>query len=135
VDKNEHGGSAQIYQPDNNGVVFMAGIYSALGDGVLRSIDYGQTWSHVGMAENETIVLGTSKNLYSLYGFPVGVSGSVNPAFEVAADPGTGTWVSPGIPAALNQEGAAQVSVVNDGSHNILLGAMYNTGVWRYVEP
>jgi hypothetical protein len=134
VDKNEHFGSAQIYQPDNNGVVFMAGIYSALGSGVLRSIDYGQTWTHVGNTVNETLVLGTSKNLYAMAGYPVGIGGSTDPGFEVAAQPGTGMWATPGTPTAINQ-GAAQISVVNDGTHNILLGAMYNSGMWRYVEP
>jgi fibronectin type 3 domain-containing protein len=134
VDKNEHYGNAQIYQPNNNGVVFMAGIYSALGDGVLRSTDYGQTWTHEGIGGNEAVVLGTSKNTYSMYGYPVGITGSVAPDFEVAAQPGTGTWVTPGTPAALNQ-GTSQISVINDGTHNILVGAMLNSGVWRYVEP
>ncbi len=135
VDKNEHTiGSTQIYQPDNSGIVYMAGAYSTLGWGVLRSNDYGQTWSHVGMTNNETVVLGTSKNVYSMYGFPVGPGGSSDPAFEVASQPGSGEWVAPGTPAGLSQ-GSAQVAVVNDGTHNILVGAMWNSGVWRYVEP
>jgi hypothetical protein len=134
VDKNEFFGSAQIYQPDNNGVVFMAGAYSALGTGVLQSTDYGQTWTHVGNTSIESLTFGTSANVYAIAGAPVGISGLVDPAFEVAAQPGTGTWVLPGTPAELNQ-GAAQISVVNDGAHYIFLGAMYNSGVWRYVEP
>ena len=135
VDKNEHPlGASQIYQPDTNGVVYMAGVYSALGRGVLRSNDYGQTWTHVGMTNNETVVVGTPKNVYSMYGFPFGPGGSVNPFFEVASQPGTGTWVAPGTPAGLTQ-GSAQISVVNDGTHNILVGAMWNSGVWRYIEP
>jgi hypothetical protein len=134
VDKNEHFGAAQIYQPDTSGVVFIAGTASALGAGVLRSTDYGQTWTHVGLANTETVVLGTSKNLYSMAGAPVGTTGSIDPAFEVAVQPGTGTWFPVTTPAALNQ-GTAQFAVVNDGTNNILLGAMYNSGVWRYVEP
>jgi hypothetical protein len=134
VDKNEHTGGAQIYQPDDNGVVFMAGTDSALGAGILRSIDYGQTWTHEGLPQDETVVVGTSKNVYSMYGFPVGPGGSTNPSFEVASQPGTGTWVAPGTAAGLTQ-GPAQISVVNDGTHNILVGAMFNSGVWRYVEP
>jgi hypothetical protein len=31
--------------------------------------------------------------------------------------------------------GAAYVVVVNNGTNNILVGAMYNAGVWRYIEP
>jgi hypothetical protein len=135
VDKNEHtAGAGQIYQPDNNGVVFMPGIYSELGWGVLRSSDYGQTWTHVGMTFNETVVIGTSKNVYAMFGIPVGPGGVNDPVFEVAFQPGNGTWVSPGTPAGLTQ-GSAQLSVVNDGTHNILVGAMWNSGVWRYIEP
>jgi hypothetical protein len=135
VDKNEHPlGASQIYQPDNNGVVYMAGLYSELGYGVLRSSDYGQTWTHVGMAVNETVVIGTSKNVYAMYGVPLGPGGVSDPAFEVASQPGNGAWVSPGTPAGLTQ-GSAQFSVVNDGTHNVLVGAMWNSGVWRYVEP
>jgi hypothetical protein len=135
VDKNEHVGNTQIYQVGHSGVVYMVGSYSLLGPGVLRSADYGQTWTHVGTNDAETVVVGTSKNVYAMYGFPVGLSGSVDPAFRVATQPGTGTWVAPGTPAALNLEGVAQINVVNDGTHNVLVGAMWNSGVWRYVEP
>jgi hypothetical protein len=135
VDKNEHpDGSAQIYQPDNNGVVYIAGLYSTLGTGVLRSSDYGQTWTHVGLDVNEMVVTGTSKNVYSMFGAPVGPGNSTDPLFEVASQPGTGTWVKPGTPAGLTQ-GSAQITIVNDGTHNILVGAMWNSGVWRYIEP
>lgn len=134
VDKNEHSGYPQIYQPDNNGVVFMAGVYSALGSGVLRSNDYAETWTHVGLTTVEAVVFGTAKNVYAMNGYPVGPGGSIDPAFEVASQPGTGTWVAPGTPAGLTQ-GPAQISVVNDGTHNIFVGAMFNSGVWRYVEP
>jgi hypothetical protein len=134
VDKNEHGGTPQIYQPDNNGVVFMAGAYSILGWGVLRSTDYGQTWAHVGMTGNEAVVVGTRTIVYAMYGFPSGPGGTTAPGFEVASQPGTGTWVAPGTPAGMTQ-GTAGIDVLNDGTHNILVGAMFNNGVWRYVEP
>jgi fibronectin type 3 domain-containing protein len=134
VDKNEHGGVPQIYQPGNNGVVYMAGAYSALGSGVLRSNDYGQTWTHVGLSANEAVVIGTAKNVYAMFGYPVGAGASTDPSFEVASQPGTGTWVAPGTPAGLTQ-GAAQIAIVNDGTNNIAVGAMYNSGLWRYIEP
>jgi len=135
VDKNEHPlGAAQIFQPDTNGVVFMAGSNSILGQGVLRSADYGQTWTQVGLTNNESIVVGTSKNVYAMFGFPAGPGGTFDSSFEVAAQPGNGTWVAPGTPAGLTQ-GAAQISGVNDGSNNILIGAMWNSGLWRYAEP
>jgi hypothetical protein len=130
VDNNEHSfGGSQIYQPDNNGVVYAVGAGSNLGIGVLRSADYGQTWTHVGMNNDETVVVGTTKNVYAMYGYP-----NSSPAFEIAAQPGTGTWASPGTPAGLAQ-GSAQMSVVNDGTHNILVGAMWQSGIWRYIEP
>jgi hypothetical protein len=135
VDNNEHPhGSAQIYQPDNDGVVYIAGAYSTLGWGVLRSTNYGQTWSHVGGTSNETVVAGSSKNLYSMFGYPIGPGGTTSAAFEIAAQPGTGNWAGPGIPGSLTQ-GSAQIAVANDGTHNILVGAMWNSGVWRYIEP
>jgi hypothetical protein len=134
VDKNELFGSAQVYQPDNSGVIFMAGVYSILGSGVLQSEDYGQTWAHVGNNSIESLVFGTAANVYAIAGAPVGITGTIDPAFEVGAQPGTGMWVPPGTPAELNQ-GSAQISVLNDGAHYIFVGAMYNSGVWRYVEP
>jgi fibronectin type 3 domain-containing protein len=133
VDKNEAFGTSQIFQVAHSGVIFMPGIDSALGSGVLRSNDYGQTWTHVGLATNESVVVGTSENLYSMSGYPSS-SGGIDSAFEVATQPGTGTWVEPGTPAGITQ-GTARISVVNDGTHNVLIGAMYNAGVWRYIEP
>jgi fibronectin type 3 domain-containing protein len=135
VDRNEHPlGAAQIFQPDTNGAVFMAGSNSVLGQGVLRSADYGQTWTHVGLTNNEAVVFGTSKNVYSMFGFPAGPGSTFDSSLELAAQPGDGTWVAPGNPGGLTQ-GAAQISGVNDGSNNVLIGAMWNSGLWRYVEP
>ena len=137
VDSNEYIGNFQTYQPDTNGVIYMAGINSALGNGVLRSRDYGQTWSHVGINVIESVVIGTSKNTYAMYGYPVGPTGTADPSFQVAAQPGTGTWVAPGAPTtpATLRQGSALLITVNDGTHNILLSAQWNAGVWRYVEP
>jgi hypothetical protein len=135
VDKNEHThGSAQIYQPDNNGVLYMAGAYSDLGWGVLRSTNYGQTWAHVGSTTGLAVVVGTSKNMYAMFGYPTGAGGTTNPGFELSAQPGTGTWVTPGTPASMTQ-GPSQIATVNDGTRNILVGAMWNGGLWRYIEP
>ena len=135
VDKNEHThGSAQIYQPDNKGVLFMAGAYSALGWGVLRSTNFGETWSHVGTTSPQAVVIGTSKNMYAMFGYPTGVGGNITPNFELSAQPGTGTWTEPGTPTNMTQ-GPSQIATVNDGTHNILVGAMWNGGLWRYIEP
>jgi hypothetical protein len=134
VEKNEQVGSTQIYQPDNNGVVYMAGANSDLGAGVLRSTNYGQTWSRVGNSGVFSVVFGTTSNVYAMFGFPIGPGGSLGPSFTVAAQPGTGTWVSPPTAAGLTQ-GPAQIATVNNGTSNIFVGAMWNVGLWRYVEP
>jgi hypothetical protein len=135
VDKNEHtNGSTQTFQPDTKGTIFMAGVYSGLGWGVLRSTDYGVTWAHVGNTEQETIVFGTSKHVYALFGWGIGPGGTFDPNFEMADEPGTGTWSKPGVPAGMTQ-GPAEAAVTNDGKNNILLIAGYNAGLWRYIEP
>jgi hypothetical protein len=135
VDKNEHPlGAAQIYQAAGSRTVFMAGTSSALGPGVLRSNDYGQTWAHVGRNDNESVVIGTSRYVYALFGVPVGPGGITDPAIEIGAQPGTGVWAAPGVPPGLTQ-GAAQLATLNDGTHDVIIGAMWNAGVWRYVEP
>lgn len=135
VNKNEHtNGATQIYQPDTGGVVFMAGDGSAEGAGVLRSADYGKTWAHVGLALGETIVFGTTKALYSMYGWGPGAGMVVDPALETGAQPGTGDWTASMTPKEMSQ-GPAQAAVIGDGKNNIILVANYNAGLWRYIEP
>ena len=135
VDDNEkpHGGF-QIYQPDSSGVVFMPGIYSAYGWGVLRSTDFGQTWAHVGPTGAEALVFGTSSNIYTLWGWPIGIGGAVDPSLWTSELPGTGTWTQPGTPSAMTQ-GPGSAAVTYDGSHYIIVTGNYNAGLWRYVEP
>jgi len=45
--------------PDATGVVYMPGIYSKRGAGVLRSTDYGETWTHVGTAMDQAAIFGS----------------------------------------------------------------------------
>jgi fibronectin type III domain protein len=130
VDPTEHPlGNAQTYQPDTSGVMFLAGT-----NGVMRSTDYGVTWTAVASAKQESAVFGTSKNVYTMYGIPAGPGSSIDPNFQVAAQPGTGVWALPGTPAGM-APGIGEAAVVNDGTHNVLVTAMWNGGVWRYVEP
>ena len=135
VDKNEHPhGYAEVYQPDASGVVYMAGVYSQLGWGVLRSTNYGVTWSHVGMNSNQRAVYGTPKAVYSSYSYPTGLGASDGPSFQFAAQPGSGAWSSPATPAAM-REGAAQAAVGSDGTRFYVVTANYGSGLWLYVEP
>jgi photosystem II stability/assembly factor-like uncharacterized protein len=73
ADSNEHPhGQMQIYQPDKGGIVFMPGFNSDLGAGVLRSTDYGETWTRVGVAMPQAAVFGTPKHVYAMYAWACG---------------------------------------------------------------
>jgi hypothetical protein len=88
------------------------------------------TWQHVGQTTQETVVFGTQKWVYAMYGW--GIPDNTN--FEVTPQPGMGNWTQPATPAAMTM-GPAQAAVTNDGMHNILVLANYLGGVWRYIEP
>ena len=134
VDTNEHPhGDGQIYQPDNNGVVYMAGIYSNLGWGVLRSTDYGQTWTHVGNTGSAAVVFGTPNNIYSDYSWACG-NCTVDPGFQTAPQPGINGWASMTTPSGMSM-GPAQTATVFNGTNYIIIGADWLSGIWRYVEP
>jgi len=135
VDRNEHQvGSGEAFQLDGSGAIYMAGVYSDLGWGVLRSHDYGVTWSSVGNRGVQRVVFGSPKNIYSSYSFPSGIGSSADPAFQTALFPGTGGWSQPATPAAMRQ-GASQVAIGFDGSSYFFVSANLNAGLWRYVEP
>jgi photosystem II stability/assembly factor-like uncharacterized protein len=133
VDNNEHPhGDGQIYQPDTSGVVYMAGAYSALGWGVLRSTDFGQTWTHVGQATSEAVVFGTPNRVYAMQAWACGHC-TVAPNFQTAPQPATTGWASASTPASMAQ-GAAQAVVVFNGSKYVIVTANWLSGLWRYVE-
>lgn len=134
VDTNEHGhGCCQIYQP-GHGVVYMPGIYSALGDGVLRSADYGKTWTHVSPAGSQNGVFGTPNNLYAMWGWAC-VPCSIAPSLEVAPAAAPTDWSSPSTPDAMVGGGFSQAAVTFDGTHWVIVVSMWDKGLWRYVEP
>ena len=135
VDRNEHPhGYAQAYQPDASGVIYMAGAYSQLGWGVLRSADYGVTWQHVGSTDNQRVVYGTPRYLYSSYSYPTGLGATNGPSFQLASQPGTGAWNSPGTPAAMRQ-GATSAAIGFDGARYHIVTGNYGAGLWKYIEP
>lgn len=134
VDTMEHPhGAAQMYQPDTSGVIYLAGYYSRLGDGVIRSTDYGQTWTHTGNNNAQTVVFGTSKNIFSMYSWANG-PGGIDPSAQTTPQPGTGVWAKMTVPPAMAQ-GAAQAAVTFDGTHNVIVTSNWMYGLWRYVEP
>jgi hypothetical protein len=135
VSNNEHPhGNAQIYQPDSSGVVYMAGVYAAGGWGVLRSTDYGVTWTNVVSGLSEAIVYGTPNKVYGQYGWACGAGCTVPPSLEASLQPGKTGWGSAATPAGMTQ-GPGQAAVTNDGSNYIILTANWSAGIWRYVEP
>jgi hypothetical protein len=133
VDSNEHPhGNSQIYQPDTSGVVFMAGLYSASGWGVVRSTDFGQTWAHVGSTTNQATVFGTPANVYSMWSWACGKC-TLDAAEQRAPAPGISGWVSAPAPSSMSI-GAAQAVVVFDGSRYVIVSANWLAGLWRLVE-
>lgn len=133
VDTNEHPhGQMQIYQPDTSGVVFMSGVYSALGWGVLRSADFGQTWRRVGIHSEQANVFGTPSRIYSMFAWAC-ADCKVAPRLQSAPTPGNTGWESMTTPSDMSI-GAAQAAVVFDGKSYIIVTANWKAGLWRYVE-
>lgn len=128
------GSTEWTYQPDTSGVLYMAGVYSSLGWGVIRSSDFGMTWAHVGANQQQSVIFGTSANVYTAAGGAVGPGATVAPSFQTAPQPGAGMWSAPMTPAEMTQ-GPAQAAVMNDGKHSIIVLGSYNAGLWRYTEP
>jgi hypothetical protein len=133
VDSNEppHG-QMQIYQPDKSGIVFMPGFHSELGAGVLRSTDYGETWSSVGIAMDQAVVFGTPKRVYAMYAWACGGC-LLDPALQSAPQPGLSGWARMSTPPAM-AIGPAQAATVFDGTNYIILTANWRAGLWRFVE-
>jgi hypothetical protein len=131
VDSNEHSdGTTELYQPDTSGILYVPGQYA----GVMRSADYGRTFTRVGQMTPETIVFGTAKHIYAGYGWAIGANMSFNPNLEITDSAGTGEWTAVAAPTGMSQ-GPAHAVVVNDGAHSVFITANYNGGIWRYVEP
>jgi hypothetical protein len=125
-------GDAGLYQDAT--ALFVAGVGGPDGDGVYRSTDVGATWARVTQGSGG-IVWGTPKNLYVMWGWACASCGinEGGPQFQTAPQPGT-TWAKGTVPAELDW-GPNSVAVTSDGKHSIIVGSMWATGLWRYVEP
>jgi hypothetical protein len=133
VDTNEHPhGQMQIYQPDTTGVVYMPGSYSGLGAGVLRSTDFGQSWTHVGLSMNQAVVFGTPKRIYAMFAWACGGC-NLDPELQSAPTPGISGWARMSTPPEL-VIGPAQTATIFDGTRYIVVTANWRGGLWRYVE-
>jgi hypothetical protein len=125
VDHNEHlHGGSQIFQ--KAGIVYMAGAYSTSGWGVLRSTDFGQTWSHVSGGGVQTTVYGSDTYVYAQP-----APGGNQASAERASMPGT-TWSTWALTIG---DGPKRLAVTHDGAHFIFVGGNWGAGLQRYVEP
>jgi len=129
-----HGGT-QLYQTGRT--LFIAGWRPSIGYGVYRSIDLGANWARVADGE-AAVVWGSPKRVYAMWGWACASCGlkEGGPKLQTAPPPGDpGTWTKEEkLPAGLVW-GPNSVAVTNDGTHNIFVGSMWATGLWRYVEP
>lgn len=125
-----HGGTG-FFQ--DAAAIFVAGTQGP-GDGVYRSTDLGLSWTRVTQGSGG-VVWGTPKNLYVMWGWACAGCGldEGGPQYQTAPQPGT-TWTKGSVPAELDW-GPNSVAVTSDGQHSIVIGAMWATGIWRYVEP
>jgi hypothetical protein len=124
-------GCSQLYQTGQT--LFIAGD-SGPGDGVYRSVDLGANWTRVAMG-SAAIVWGTAKNVYAMWGWACASCGlsAGGPNYQLAAAPGT-DWSKGTLPDGLVW-GPNSVAVTSDGTHAVVVGSMWATGLWRYVEP
>lgn len=125
-------GSSGFYQDGMN--LFVAGVGGPEGDGVYRSTDRGASWARVAEGSGN-VVWGTPKSLYAMWGWACASCGrdEGGPQYQTAPQPGT-VWTKQETPEALDW-GPNSVAVTSDGERSIIVGSMWASGLWRYVEP
>jgi len=126
-------GCSQLYQREKT--LFIGGLDGPMGNGIYRSTDLGASWTRVAEG-NVAIVWGSSKKVYAMWGWACASCGldEGGPQFQTADQPGA-TWSKgPTLPDSLVW-GPNSVAVTSDGTHDIFVGSMWATGLWRYVEP
>jgi hypothetical protein len=100
-----------------------------MGSGVYKSTNKGATWTQLGGTNATTTIVATATTLYTTNAN----NGATTAQFRHARITNDNTWVNDSSPQAMR--GGFDMTVTFDGSHYILLGGMWETGIWRYVEP
>jgi photosystem II stability/assembly factor-like uncharacterized protein len=123
-------GNAGIFQQGSN--LWVGGAYDFRG-AIMRSTDYGATWSKVTTNEKpEALVWGTEKAVYAMYAWACSRC-EVETNFAHAPLPGGTAWTFEGTPSL--KIGPNSMAVAYNGTHNVFVGLMWAEGLWRYVEP
>jgi photosystem II stability/assembly factor-like uncharacterized protein len=122
-------GNAQIFQRGDS--LFVPGL-GGPGQGLYRSDDLGATFRRV-LDGPLSVAWGTDANLYTMWGWAC-ASCDLGAGFRVAPLPAADTWSEPAVPSDL-VIGANHIAVTSDGNHEIFVGTMWSTGLWRYIEP
>src|SRR5436190_1156847 len=89
--------------------------------------------SGVGETRQEAVVIGTSTQVYAMFGGGAGPKDTVDTAFEVGDTTAGAKWTMPGTPKVMTL-GPGQAALTNNGTYNIVIMANYNAGLWRYFE-
>jgi photosystem II stability/assembly factor-like uncharacterized protein len=119
--EHSHGGS-QLHV-GANGLVYLPGE-----TGIVRSTDFGKTWTQVANLTDNSVVQ-TKKFLYAMNGGYDQLNLLRSPVDDGA------TWSSYGDPPAEMYKGTKRVAVATDGKHAVMVSGNWDAGIWRYVEP
>ncbi len=98
--------------------------------GIMKSTNYGVTWTSVYTTKPETGVIATPTKIYSSNGF----AGVTNPNLVSASRSSDTVWTPmPTVPAAITT-GWKRAAVTTDGTNQIIVAGFRQSGLWRYVE-
>jgi hypothetical protein len=122
-------GNAQIFQKGD--AIWVPGT-NGPGNGMYRSTDRGKSFTRI-LDGALAVAWGTEKNVYAMWGWACSKC-NLGANFSVAPLPDGNKFIKPAVPAALNI-GPRNMAVTSDGNHNVFVGTMWSSGVWRYVEP
>jgi hypothetical protein len=103
-------------------------IYS-MGGGVYKSTDTGATWKQLTGTWKTTTVIATATTLYTTNAD----ANDGTAGFRHALLSNDNSWTND--PSPQGMRGGFDMNVTFDGKNYILLGGMWETGIWRYVEP